>query len=527
LQKLQTIPINSKEECISALNESIIKDKILSSLPLDDKNDLSVEVGTTIIKLLIELSKKLFNINNSKEEKDQFKSKFFEHDGYNVLLFLLNIYENTELKLLTAVILARFSYYYAIAEEEKIIIRILINYLKDYVGGGGGLNRNENTEDENMSDVLGGLIIVSLDDKNKESLVDMGIIPVLISIIKTETSGIGVLKDKFCLLSNICYVESVEYKNLIIHLNVFDIFYEKLSELFPSHAKRITFGNYYLVHHIVRAIEKLLISNISGVESFLKTPLVPVMLRAFNSSITMVNTTTACNKKTIVNIISCIFKCFSKCCNTYEDACVLVENGVIDSMMKVIDGYVLEIKEKKNNSEKNIIKNALSLIQDLSNVMCKGERNEYRNYFDENDELTRLNNALKVLGPDPLVPKEINGMLNSIHKLWKRKREEEESYVVLEDNNNNLKLPPVSSGHDFDELWKRKSEERESCIVLEDLDNDLKLPPVSSGHDFDYRSELRTPLVSGHGRRRDLERCGGFFFFFFFLKKKREVKNGL
>jgi hypothetical protein len=254
---------------------------------------------------------KLFNVGNSKKEKLQFKSRFREYDGYNILLFLLNIYENTELKTLIAIILREFYCYDAIPEERKIIIDVLVDYLKDYVG-----RLNKSIEDKNIFIVIRGLIGVWLNNKNRKSLVDMGVVSLLLPVI--EASDIKVLKNVICLLSNVCYVESVEDKNSIINHNVFNVFYEKLSELSPPPC---------LVIEIVRGVDKLLVSNPSGVKFFLETPLIRAMFEIFNSS-------------NIIDIISYISNCFSKCCDTYENDCCLVENKVVDSMINIIEMYM-------------------------------------------------------------------------------------------------------------------------------------------------------------------------------------------
>jgi hypothetical protein len=460
LQNLKSIPINSKQECVSILNESIMKDKILLALPVDDKNDLSVEVANAIMNLLIKVSLELFYNDNSKEEKLRFKSKFSEYDGYNILFFLLNIYENTELKLLTAVILGKFSCYDVIVEEGKIIIDILVNYLKDYVG-----RLNKNTEDKNIFSVIGGLIGISLNDKNKKLFIDMGIVSLLLPVI--ETSDINALRNAVCLLSNICCIESVEDKNSIINLNVFNTFYKKLLKISPSPPQKMVFENYYLVAEIVRGISNLFISNPSGVKSFLKTNLIPVLLWTFNSSIAIIKTTF---NKNINDIILRISNCFSKCCDTYENVCYLVENEVVDFMINVIEIYVLEIKKKKNNLKENIVKNASLVIYKLSiegsNAVFEGERNKFGNYFDENNRLIRLIDAFKFLILNPLIHKEIINYISiSICELSKREEPSHINDCVFKHINNLKSLPSPVFGHDFP-FAARKALERYNFLKL-------------------------------------------------------------
>jgi hypothetical protein len=101
----------------------------LCFLPSNDKSDINIEVGNEILNLLVKVSEKLFTSGN-KKKYIQFRSKLKECDCFNTLLFLLNIYENISLKVRISIILGNFYKYIVIPNEGKIIINILINYLK-------------------------------------------------------------------------------------------------------------------------------------------------------------------------------------------------------------------------------------------------------------------------------------------------------------------------------------------------------------------------------------------------------------
>jgi hypothetical protein len=285
LKSLKDITLNTKEECINILNSFTINTKILYFLPADDKSDINIEVGNKILNLLFEVAEKLFTYGDNKEECIQFRSKLEECDCFNTLLFLLNIYENISFKVRISIILGKFYKYIVIPNEGKIIINILSNYLKEQ----STKKSNKDENNELMISVLGALINITLGvDENKKVVLDGEIIPLLFPLV--NSSDTNVWQDTVLLLSNICVVKSAEDKNSIIYCGIFDVFHKKLLEISPFPPQKMISSNYFSIYRIIAGIANLLFSNRSGVTSFLKTPLIPLLLHTLDSTISIKNT---------------------------------------------------------------------------------------------------------------------------------------------------------------------------------------------------------------------------------------------
>jgi hypothetical protein len=130
LKGLKNIAVDTKEQCIDILNSFTMNNNILCFMPSNDKSDINIEVGNKILNILIKVAERLFYYDNRKE-CIQFQSKLEECECFNTLLFLLNIYENISFKIQISIILGNFYKYIVIPKEGKIIINILINYLKE------------------------------------------------------------------------------------------------------------------------------------------------------------------------------------------------------------------------------------------------------------------------------------------------------------------------------------------------------------------------------------------------------------
>jgi hypothetical protein len=195
LKSLKDIAVNTKEQCISLLNDFSIKKKILYFLPLNDRGDINIEVGNEILNLLIEVSENLFTYDSSKEECIEFRSKL---NCFNTLLFLLNIYENISFKVRISIILGNFYKYIVFPNEGKIIINILINYLKEQ----STKKSNEDENNELMISVLYALINITVEvDENRKFVINDGIIPLLLPLV--NSSDTNVWQRTVLLLSNI------------------------------------------------------------------------------------------------------------------------------------------------------------------------------------------------------------------------------------------------------------------------------------------------------------------------------------
>jgi hypothetical protein len=107
LKSLKDIAVNTKEECLTLLNDFSFSTRILCFLPKDDKNEMNIDVANEILNLLIKVAENLFD-KYDKEGSSQFQSKLGECDCFDTLLFLLNIYENISFKLRISIILGNF-----------------------------------------------------------------------------------------------------------------------------------------------------------------------------------------------------------------------------------------------------------------------------------------------------------------------------------------------------------------------------------------------------------------------------------
>jgi hypothetical protein len=339
LKSLRNTAVNTKKECIAILNNFTMNSKILCFLPAHDKNDMNDEVINEILNLLNNFTENLFN-KSSKEECIQFRSKLEECNYFNTLFLLLNIYKNMSFKVRISILLGNFCKYIVITNKEKIIIDILIDYLKTQ-------SIKKSNKDENnklIMNVLDTLVCVTVEvDKNRKILLDSGIIQLLLPFV--NSSDTNVWGETLVLLNNICLVEYFDDKNSIINCGIFDVFHKKLLEISPSPPQKMISSNYHSIIHIILGIDNLLISNTSGVTSFLKTPLIPLLLHTLDSTISIGNTSSDQN---IGNIQLYICKCFLKCVkHCYENTLLLVEMKVIDSLLNIIEMYINKIKKRK------------------------------------------------------------------------------------------------------------------------------------------------------------------------------------
>jgi hypothetical protein len=166
LNDLKNIKTKKRKEKILALKNGILKNKILFSLPINDITKFNREISKAVLEMLFIMIDDLFTNSSTKDEKKQFELLFKEANGYNILLFFLNIYKNDEQKELIAIILGNFYSYINIPEEGKIIINILINSLKKNIKN----NFTDVSIKERIRRVLGGLIHISLNEENKLSV---------------------------------------------------------------------------------------------------------------------------------------------------------------------------------------------------------------------------------------------------------------------------------------------------------------------------------------------------------------------
>jgi hypothetical protein len=382
-----------------------------------------------------------------KEGSSQFQSKLKECDCFNTLLLLLSIYENISFKLQISIILGNFYSCIVIPNEGKVFVNILINYLKEQ--SKNKLNKDENNE--LMISVLKAFVNISRGDNNK-LLINDGMVPLLLPLI--NSSNTIVWQRTVTLLSNICNIKSVEDKNSIINCGIFDVFHKKLLEISPTPPQNMISSNYISIYCIIDGIDHLLFSNRSGVTSFLKTPLIPLLLHTLDSTISIGNTS---SDKDIQKIQQYICNCFGRCTeHCYEDTLLLVEMKVIDSLLNIIEKYINEIKKKKIILNEETVQTISMIFFNTglygSNAGSKKEKNKFKNYFDENNRLNKLFNLFKYLNSQTLSPiqkETINYTSITICRLLKNDRPPLCYGCVLEYVNNLKSSTFFISGHNF------------------------------------------------------------------------------
>jgi hypothetical protein len=312
LKSLRDIAVDTKEQCVALIDDLSIGSKILCFLPGDDRSNMNIEVVKKILNVLVNFTEKLFN-QCGKEERIQFKIKLEGCHFFGTLFSLLNIYEDISLRLLISIILANMCKYVFVTEEQPIIIDILINYLKKQ-------STKKPNEDKNKISVLNALVNITEGGskyKNKKVVLDGGTIPLLLPLV--DSSDTIVWQRTVTLLSNICTIRSVEDKNSIIKYGIFDVFHKKLLEISPFPPQKMISSNYFLIYRIIAGIDNLLHFNRSGVISFLKTPLIPLLLHTLDSTISIGNTPSdediknTSSDEDIGNIQQNICGCFLKC----------------------------------------------------------------------------------------------------------------------------------------------------------------------------------------------------------------------
>jgi hypothetical protein len=142
---------------------------------------------------------------------------------------------------------------------------------------------DEDKNDKFIESVLHAFFNVTVGvDENKKTLLDGGIIPLLLPLV--DSSNTNIWEKTVHLLRNICCIKSVEDKNSIINCGIFDVFHKKLLEIFPFPPQERIIYDSYSISCIINGIVNLLFSNHSGMTSFLKTPLIPVLLHLLDST---------------------------------------------------------------------------------------------------------------------------------------------------------------------------------------------------------------------------------------------------
>jgi hypothetical protein len=413
-----------------------MKYKLLNLLPINDKSELNFEVANEVISLLSNTVYTLFThgADANKQEELRFESQFLECDGYNTLLFLLSVYENSSLRVGIAAVLGNFYAYAVIPENGRIIVDIMGNFLKEH-----SLKRiNKDDDNELMVNVLGSLIRISFNDENNNILLNSGIVSTLFYFVNYE--------DVFVILCNICSTRFIECRNRMISNGIFDVFYWKLLEISPPPPQKMIPGNYQCISCIVDGINHLLKTNLINIIFFLKTKLIPLLLLTLNSAISIEDGT---SNKIIGEIQYFICSCFVECSYySSEVMYFLFENKIIDSMMNIIEMYLNQIKNKRLTLRENVVEKAIRIIFNIT----KDGSETVKKYFNENSRFNKLIDLFEFFVSQPQSPikKSITIRISlSICRLLRREKPPSFCNCVIEYVYNLKSFPSSIFNHDF------------------------------------------------------------------------------
>jgi hypothetical protein len=343
---------------------------ILGMLPPDDITEKHQQLADTGLNLLVEVSIKLFGGNIQLKQKKEYQKTMEDVKGYEKLLKLHSKYQNINRKEKISIILGRFCSFLKIQPEYETIITTL---------NLGLTNPLTTTNKLHIDHIICSLISLSLDTENEEILIDCGVIPNIIPLIKNEDSEIW--KDSIILVSNISFVNSIEKKLKIINTGLFDVFYEKMLQISPQPPALISFDNFYSLSRICLCVYRLVSNkNFTGVDSFLKTPLIRCLLWTLRS-VSSVAITPSCTDN-VVKLQKWICSCFLKCVKSSFEHCHLFINfGVIDELFELVEIHIREAKQKRKGMNQFVVKTSLNVLSNITLQGFKTAESNNKNVF--------------------------------------------------------------------------------------------------------------------------------------------------
>jgi hypothetical protein len=98
LSSLKSITYETKEKCMSVLDECTLKYKVFSALPVNDSSEFNKEIIGAILDILEGVLKKLITVSSTKKEDTAAVSNFSNADGYNTILYILSVYEDKTIR---------------------------------------------------------------------------------------------------------------------------------------------------------------------------------------------------------------------------------------------------------------------------------------------------------------------------------------------------------------------------------------------------------------------------------------------
>jgi hypothetical protein len=472
---LKNIPTETVEDRV-AIIKFALDSKIFAVLPDNDSTELDREVAKAVLNVLLSCGINSLGPDVSEEEKKLCLSQFALADGYNILLFFLKTYKNTELRDMIAIILGKFYHSIKIPSEGEIVVVTLINSLKSSLKN----DLSDESVAKHVINLLNAFVSISLSDGNKALLIKKEIIPILYHLINTPHKDI--YKNAIIILGNICHISSTKEKNNIIKSGIFTILLEKLLKISPPPPGNMEELDYDSIGAIFGGISNLLDYNPSGFSSFLYTPLILVCRWTLDSTISLSKTSP---HEDVHLIQRCICSCFLSCpLYSYDNIVKLIEMKVIDKMMSMIEIYVSQLEEKKSIIDEDAAKICAAVIFRSAIIgftnASYSKSNKFEEEFTKDNKLNRLVEVFKSLfslqSPSSLQKEIMSNISISICFLLKNKKPPSSYDVVLSYVNTIKTSPRPTSGPNFPivagyaldgmmgesfSLWKKLN-----CIVM-------------------------------------------------------------
>jgi hypothetical protein len=212
----------------------------------------------------VKIAVKLFKGISITEESKKYTAEFTKLDGCGKLFFWLNTSTNMKRKEQILIILGLFINGSTLSGCNKIIVEILKE-----------VQSSPAPDTNHLYNIIYTLISISFSSSENQMLfIDSGIITVLFPLMDYEI----VWRNTIILLHNICLVNTNLKKNEIIKTSIFNIFYRRLLEISPPPFVIILPDNFYSLSLICSAICNLVLKNSEGVDVFVCSPLVHLLV---------------------------------------------------------------------------------------------------------------------------------------------------------------------------------------------------------------------------------------------------------